>query len=184
MTTTHTQMRKLVAAAALAASAVGCSQSDIDITNPNSALASAVARDPTALQLLATGLFTDQRGTRTAMITNTGILGREMYTFTPNEGRNTTHFLVGITVARHAEARSHRLRQRQLGRRVRRAPRHLQLQEHDQRQHLAERGAEGGVARLGRDDRSADAARDHRHARYARRDRRESRRIRSISRRS
>jgi starch-binding outer membrane protein, SusD/RagB family len=99
MTTTHTQMRKLVAAAALAASAVGCSQSEIDISNPNSALASAVASDPTALQLLATGLFTDQRNTRSAMITNTGIFGREMYTFTPQEGRNTTHFLIGITVA-------------------------------------------------------------------------------------
>jgi starch-binding outer membrane protein, SusD/RagB family len=98
MTTTHTQMRKLVAAAALAATAAGCRQSDIDITNPNSALASAVASDPTALQLLATGLFTDQRGTRQAQITNTGIFGREMYTFSPNEGRNTTHYLIGVTV--------------------------------------------------------------------------------------
>jgi hypothetical protein len=91
-------MRKLVAAAALAATAAGCRQSDIDISNPNSALASAVATDPTALQLLATGLFTDQRGTRTAQITNVGTFGREMYTFTPNEGRNTTHFIIGIQV--------------------------------------------------------------------------------------
>src|SRR5262245_30205851 len=98
MTTTHTQMRKFVAAAALAATAVGCRQSDIDISNPNSALASAVATDPTALQLLATGLFTDQRGTRAAQITNVGTFGREMYTYTPNEGRNTTHFLIGILV--------------------------------------------------------------------------------------
>lgn len=101
MTQTHTQMRKLIGATALAASAVtavACKASDIDITNPNSAIASAVASDPTALQLLATGLLVDQRGTRQALITNTGILGREMYTFTPNEGRNTTHYLVGITV--------------------------------------------------------------------------------------
>jgi len=99
MTTTHTQMRKLLGAAALAISAVSCRQSDIDITNPNVALTGAVASDPTALQLLATGLVTDQRGTRTALITNSGILGREMYTYTPQEGRNTTHFLLGITVA-------------------------------------------------------------------------------------
>src|SRR4029079_8172822 len=46
--------------------------------------------------LLATGLMIDQRGTRQAMITNTGTFGREMYTLTPNEGRNTTNFLVGI----------------------------------------------------------------------------------------
>jgi hypothetical protein len=99
MTTTHTQMRKLLGAAALAVSAVSCRQSDIDITNPNVALTGAVASDPTALQLLATGLVTDQRGTRSALITNAGILGREMYTYTPQEGRNTTHFLIGITVA-------------------------------------------------------------------------------------
>ena len=101
MTQTHTQMRKLLGAAAVAASTVAvlsCKASDIDITNPNSAIASAVASDPTALQLLATGLLVDQRGTRQAFITNTGTLGREMYTFTPNEGRNTTHYLIGITV--------------------------------------------------------------------------------------
>ena len=95
---THTQMHKLIGAAVLAFSAVACSEKQIDINNPNSALASGVAADPTALQLLATGLFADQRGTRAAMITNTGIFGREMYTLTPQEGRNTTHFLLGITV--------------------------------------------------------------------------------------
>jgi len=92
-------MRTLLGVAALAVVAASCKQSDIDITNPNSALAGAVASDPTALQLLATGLLADQRGTRTAMITNTGTLGREMYTYTPNEGRNTTNYLIGIIVA-------------------------------------------------------------------------------------
>src|SRR5512132_3913429 len=96
MTMTHIPMRKLFSAAVLVASAASCRQADIDITNPNVALAGAVAADPTALQLLATGLLVDQRATRQAMITNTGILGREMYTYTPNEGRNTTNFLVGI----------------------------------------------------------------------------------------
>ena len=95
---THIQMRNLFAAAICAAALAGCSKSDVDITNPNSALASAAASDPTALQLLATGLMVDQRGTRAGIITNTGILGREMYTYTPQEGRNTTHFLIGITV--------------------------------------------------------------------------------------
>jgi len=89
-------MRKLLSGVVLAVSAVSCKQADIDITNPNVALAGAVASDPTALQLLATGLMVDQRGTRQAMITNTGTFGREMYTYTPNEGRNTTNYLVGI----------------------------------------------------------------------------------------
>jgi hypothetical protein len=96
-------MRTLLGAAVLAVSAVACNKSDIDITNPNVALAGAVASDPTALQLLATGLIVDQRATRSAIITNSGILGREMYTYTPQEGRNTTHFLLGITVGSKQE---------------------------------------------------------------------------------
>src|SRR5581483_7563583 len=98
MTHTPMQMKRLLGAAVLVVAAGACSEKQIDINNPNSALASGVASDPTALQLLATGLFVHQRGTRSAQITNTGILGREMYTFTPNEGRNTPHFLLGITV--------------------------------------------------------------------------------------
>ena len=95
---THTQMRNLIAAAACAAALAACSQSELNINNPNSAVAGQAASDPTALQLLATGLMVDQRGTRAGLITNTGILGREMYNYTPQEGRNTTHYLIGITV--------------------------------------------------------------------------------------
>ncbi|HEY9225850.1 MAG TPA: RagB/SusD family nutrient uptake outer membrane protein [Gemmatimonadaceae bacterium] len=98
---THTVMRTYIGTAAIAAMALGavsCSESAIDISNPNVAQPGEVNNDPTALQLLATGLFADQRTTRQAQITNTGILGREMYTFTPQEGRNTTNFLIGITV--------------------------------------------------------------------------------------
>src|SRR5215469_77767 len=95
---THTQMQNLIAAAVSVAALAGCSDSALNINNPNSALASGVASDPTELQLLATGLMVDQRGTRSGLITNAGILGREMYTFTPQEGRNTTHYLIGITV--------------------------------------------------------------------------------------
>jgi hypothetical protein len=40
----------------------------------------------------------DQRGTRAGFITNAGVLGRESYTFTPTEGRNVTHPLIGIVV--------------------------------------------------------------------------------------
>src|ERR1043166_6701529 len=95
---THTPMRNLIAAAAAAAALAACSQSDLNVTNPNSATASGAAADPTALQLLATGLMVDQRGTRAGLISNTGILGREMYNYTPQEGRNTTNYLIGITV--------------------------------------------------------------------------------------
>ncbi len=95
---THTQMRNLIAVAACAAALTACAEKDIDINNPNSAIASAAASDPTALQLLATGLMTDQRNTRAGLIQNAAILGREAFNYTPQEGRNTTNFLIGITV--------------------------------------------------------------------------------------
>jgi hypothetical protein len=91
-------MHKLLGAAMLAVLATSCSEKEIDINNPNVALASAVATDPTALQLLATGLMVDQRGTRAGFIQNAAIFGREGYNYTPQEGRNTTNYLIGVTI--------------------------------------------------------------------------------------
>jgi len=91
-------MRKLLSAAALVTIVAGCSSHELNITNPNVATVGGASSDPTALQLLATGLLTDQRGTRAGFIQNVGIFGREAYVFTPTEGRNTTHFIIGITV--------------------------------------------------------------------------------------
>jgi hypothetical protein len=91
-------MRRLLGAATLAASMVACNAADLEIPNPNSATVAGATADPTALQLLATGLLVDQRGTRAGFIQNAGLFGREMYTFTPTEGRNVTHGLIGIVV--------------------------------------------------------------------------------------
>src|SRR5437868_10990013 len=98
MTQTLTSMRKIIGATALLAVVAGCSAKDLELSNPNSPTVDGASADPTALQLLATGLLVDQRGTRAGFITNAGLLGREMYTFTPTEGRNVTHGLLGITV--------------------------------------------------------------------------------------
>ena len=78
------------------ASLAACRSGDLDIANPNNATVAGASADPTAFQLLATGLLADQRATRTGMINYVGILGREAYVFTPQEGRNTTHYLIGI----------------------------------------------------------------------------------------
>src|ERR1041385_3221746 len=95
---THTQMRSILGIVVAAATVASCKASDLELTNPNSATIAGASADPTALQLLATGLMADQRGTRSGFITNASVLGRESYTFTPNEGRNTTHPLIGIVV--------------------------------------------------------------------------------------
>jgi hypothetical protein len=90
------QMRKYLGAVVLAASVVSCKASDLNLPNPNQVTPTGAAADPTSLQLLATGLFTDQRGTRTGYISAVGIFGRESYVFTPQEGRNTTTYLIPV----------------------------------------------------------------------------------------
>jgi hypothetical protein len=89
-------MHKLIGAAALAVVVASCSAEQLELTNPNSPTIDGATADPTALQLLATGLMVDQRGTRQGFITNASVLGRESYTFAPTEGRNVTHPLIGI----------------------------------------------------------------------------------------
>ena len=90
-------MRKALGAAALVALSA-CSAKDLNITNPNSATIAGATADPTALQLLATGLLAEQRGTRSGMVSYIGRLGREAYIFTPQEGRNSTQVNIGIVV--------------------------------------------------------------------------------------
>src|SRR3954469_8985569 len=98
MMMTLTKTRTLVAAAVVVAAVTACDAKQLDLTNPNSATVSGATNDPTAFQLLATGLMVDQRGTRSGFITNASVFGRESYTFTPTEGRNVTHPLIGIIV--------------------------------------------------------------------------------------
>jgi hypothetical protein len=85
-------------AAALLVALGACKASDLNITNPNNPTPAGASADPTALQLFASGLLLEQRGTRSAFITNASVFGRESYTFTPQEGRNVTHPLLGITI--------------------------------------------------------------------------------------
>lgn len=98
MTRTHTLMRTLLGVAVLATIVAACSAKDLDINNPNSPTVEGANADPTSLQLLSTGLIVDQRSTRSGFITNASVLGRESYTFSPTEGRNVTHPLIGIVV--------------------------------------------------------------------------------------
>ena len=93
------RIRSVAAALAAVASFAACKASDLNINNPNSATVAGASADPLAVQLLATGLLADMRGNTSSFAQPSGILGRESYTFTPTEGRNTTHYLIGISVA-------------------------------------------------------------------------------------
>ena len=98
MTPIHMPMRTAFGAIALLTVVAGCKAADLNIPNPNNPTVAGANADPTALQLLATGLIVDQRGQRSGFITNAGVLGREMYNFQPTEGRFVTHPLIGIVV--------------------------------------------------------------------------------------
>jgi hypothetical protein len=87
-----------IAAAVTATSIAGCKSSDLNITNPGAATVAGALGDPTAFQLLATGLMADYRGLRGGNQGTISILGRERYNFTPQEGRNTTNALLGIVI--------------------------------------------------------------------------------------
>ena len=74
-----------------------CSSDKLEITNPNTPTVAAASADAQALQLQATGLLRQLRNGRGGFITSTGRFGREAYVYTPQEGRNTSAYLIGIS---------------------------------------------------------------------------------------
>ena len=73
-----------------------CSADPLSVPNLNSPTVAGASADVAALQLQATGVIRQQRGGLTAYITAVARLGREGYIYTPNEGRNTSHYLIGL----------------------------------------------------------------------------------------
>ena len=73
-----------------------CSADPLSVPNLNSPTVAGASADAAALQLQATGILRQQRGGLTGYITAVARLGREGYIYTPNEGRNTSHYLIGL----------------------------------------------------------------------------------------
>jgi hypothetical protein len=95
-----TQTARTLGALSLASlSLAACSKDTLNITNPNTPSVAGASTDPNALQLLATGLLRQNRNGRGGFITETGRFGREAYVYTPQEGRNTSAYLIGISGA-------------------------------------------------------------------------------------
>jgi hypothetical protein len=86
-----------LAGAAAALSLAACSADQLNVPNPNTPTVAGASADPQALQLQATGLLRQLRNGRGAFITSTGRFGREAYVYTPQEGRNTSAYLIGIS---------------------------------------------------------------------------------------
>jgi len=94
---TRTPVRTLGALSLAAATLAGCSADTLGISNPNTPSVAGAAGDPQSLQLFATGLLRQNRNSRGGLITETGRFGREAYVYTPQEGRNTTAYLIGLS---------------------------------------------------------------------------------------
>lgn len=86
----------LLGLAAVTVLGTACSADRLNVPNPNTATQDAAQGAQGALQLQVTGIFRQLRGGRGGFITATARFGREGYIYTPNEGRNTSNYLIGI----------------------------------------------------------------------------------------
>jgi hypothetical protein len=82
----------LVTGAMVAAAA--CSTDRLNVPNYQNPTVQTITGDPVAaLPLLATGVLRDDRGNAPGYVLGLGILGREVYNYSPTEGRNTSGWL-------------------------------------------------------------------------------------------
>jgi len=82
-----------LAIGATAATLVACSDR-LTVPNFQNPTVDGISADPlAAIPLLATGVLRDDRGAMVTYIRDVGILGREVYNYTPTEGRNTSGYL-------------------------------------------------------------------------------------------
>ncbi len=94
---TRTPLRTIGALTFASLSLAACSKDALNITNPNTPSVAGASADPQALQLLATGLLRQNRNSLGGFITETARFGREAYVYTPQEGRNTSAYLIGLS---------------------------------------------------------------------------------------
>jgi hypothetical protein len=84
----------LVMIALTAATTVVACSDRLTVPNFQSPTTAQIVADPaTAIPLLVTGVLRDDRGALTGYVRDVGILGREIYNYTPTEGRNTSGYL-------------------------------------------------------------------------------------------
>jgi len=79
---------------------LACRNADMSVTNPNAPTVTSATSDPSALQLLATGVYVDQRATSSGIsdnfVLNVGKFGKEAYDFSLATPFLYRDFLIGI----------------------------------------------------------------------------------------
>jgi hypothetical protein len=82
-----------VLAASLVLTLGGCAEPTVG--NYNSPTVVEAGKDPSSLQLLATGLLSQLRGPTIGHTSDVGIFGRESFNYFPTDGRAHTHYVFG-----------------------------------------------------------------------------------------
>jgi hypothetical protein len=85
--------RYTLLAASLMVMLGGCSEPIVP--NYNQPTVEEAGKDPSALQLLATGLLSQLRAPLIGHTSDAGIFGREAFNYFPTDGRSTSHYLFG-----------------------------------------------------------------------------------------
>ena len=85
--------RSVLLAVALALPVASCAEPTVP--NYNQPTVEEAGRDPSSLQLLATGLLSQLRGPTTGYTSDMGIFGRESFNYFPTDGRSHTHYVFG-----------------------------------------------------------------------------------------
>ena len=80
----------------LIAGIAACNSERLNIPNYNQPTTEGLSKDPSAVQLLASGLLDGTRDGFAGMTRDYGIFGREAYNYFPTDGRNVSNYLVGI----------------------------------------------------------------------------------------
>jgi len=91
----HRFMRAF-ACAALLVGVAACNEENLNVPNYNSPTVDGLGRDPNGVQLVATAMTIQQRSNITGYIRDIGQFGREVYNYFPTDGRNVSHYLLGI----------------------------------------------------------------------------------------
>jgi hypothetical protein len=82
--------------AVLAAGVSGCNEDNLNVPNYNAPTVDGLGRDPNGVQLVATAMTIQQRSNITGYLRDIGQFGREVYNYFPTDGRNVSHYLLGI----------------------------------------------------------------------------------------
>jgi len=80
----------------LIAGMAACNSERLNIPNYNQPTTEGLSKDPSAVQLLSSGILDGVRDGFAGVNRDFGIFGREVYNYFPTDGRNVSNYLVGI----------------------------------------------------------------------------------------